>query len=286
VSESSAPYQDKDGWRVVEVNAAGYRRATVFDDEAKAKRFVEMFRTALTNEDLSTESALIRYRSYLEAKGDKDQSLDVTAWAIGMFFPKPLPLRLLSAKRCEALYLDLRTRPSKRTGQPVAVDTHRNVLSQEKSFLSWCVERGWLADNPCAKIEGIGKRRPRGKSLGKAGNELRVKQARAWYRKALTLATEGDQGAIAALVALLLGMRASEIVSRRVADLDEDETRLTCCGPHVPRRQRAGVCLRSLTSYVRCSSVSPRARSPSDTCSSASAASASSPSISSTLAAG
>ena len=42
------------------------------------------------------------------------------------------------------------------------------------------------------------------------------------YRKALELAIGGDRGATAALVALLLGMRASEIVSRRAGDLDED----------------------------------------------------------------
>jgi hypothetical protein len=94
---------------------------------------------------------------------------------------------------------------------------HRNLLAPVKSFLAWCVERGWIAENPCAKVEGIGKRRPRGKSLGKAGNELRVKQARGWYRKALELAAGGDQGALAALVALLLGLRASEIVSPRSA---------------------------------------------------------------------
>jgi integrase len=210
-------------WRVFEVDALGNRTSTAFTDEAKAKCFVDALRANLAKEDHTTESALTEYRSHLETKGDKDQSIDVTEWAIGHFFPEPMPLRSLSKKRCEALYVELRTRPSKRTGRPLAVDSHRNMLSQVKSFLAWCVDCGWLAENPCAEVEGIGKRRPRGKSLGQAGNELRVKQARAWYRKALSLATEGDQGAIAALVALLLGMRASEIVSRRVIDLDEDE---------------------------------------------------------------
>ncbi len=40
--------------------------------------------------------------------------------------------------------------------------------------------------------------------------------------KALEVATRGDHGATATLVALLLGMRASEITTRRVADMDED----------------------------------------------------------------
>ncbi len=83
--------------------------------------------------------------------------------------------------------------------------------------------RQWLRENPCAGVKGIGKRRPRGKSLGKDGNTLRVKEARAWYVKAVELAERGDEGATAVLVALLLGMRASEITSRRVSDLDEDE---------------------------------------------------------------
>jgi len=42
------------------------------------------------------------------------------------------------------------------------------------------------------------------------------------YAKAVELADSGDEGATAALVAMLLGMRASEIVSRRVSVLDED----------------------------------------------------------------
>ncbi len=100
---------------------------------------------------------------------------------------------------------------------------HPNILAQTKSFLAWCVERNWLRANPCAEIKGIGKRRPRGKSLGKDGATLRVKEARAWYSKAVELAARGDRGATAALTAMLLGLRASEIVSRRVSDLDEDE---------------------------------------------------------------
>jgi integrase len=217
------PYEQHNGWRVVEIDANGSRSSTLLDTEAKAVRYAEVLRAELAKEDHTTDSALKEYRRHLEAKGDKAVSIDVTAWAIGLFFPVPAPLRLLSSKRCGALYEDLRTPPSKRTGKPLAADTHRNVLAQVKSFLAWCVERGWIGENPCDEVKGIGKRRPRGKSLGKAGNELRVKQARAWYRTALELAAAGDAGAVAALVALLLGLRASEIVSRLVADLDEDE---------------------------------------------------------------
>lgn len=217
------PYEHRTGWQVIEIDAAGKRSWSTFDTEVKAQRYFDALVAALAMADHTTDSALTEYRRHLAAKGTKPPSVDVTAWAVEQFFPDPLPLRTLTAKRCAALYDELRTRPSARTGKPLAADTHRNVLAQTKSFLAWCRGQGWIAANPCADVHGIGKRRPRGKSLGKAGHELRVKEARAWYRKALELATTGDQGATAALVALLLGMRASEIVSRRVADLDEDE---------------------------------------------------------------
>jgi integrase len=211
------------GWFVVMIDAEGHRSSVVIAERSEADRFIDKLRGEIArNEDHTTETALAEYRRHLAEKGDKPNSIDVTAWAIGLFFPAPIALRLLTSTRCEQLYTDLRTRPSARTGKPLAADTHRNILAQARSFLGWCVTRRWIVANPCAKVEGIGKRRPRGKSLGKAGNELRVKQARAWYRKAIELATTGDQGATAALVALLLGMRASEIVSRRVADLDEE----------------------------------------------------------------
>jgi len=216
------PYEQHNGWRVVEIDAHGKRESTLFATEEKAQRYKDLLLAELQKEEHTTKSALTQYLGYLTEKGTQEQSRDVTEWAIEQFFPEPIPLQLLSSKRCQKLYDEMRTRPSPRTKKPLAADTHRNMLSQVKSFLAWCVERGWVRANPCADVKGIGKRRPRGKSLGKAGNELRVRDAREWYGMALFKANRGDEGAVAALVALLLGMRASEIVTRRVSDLDED----------------------------------------------------------------
>jgi hypothetical protein len=68
--------------------------------------------------------------THLAEKGDKLESIEVTRWAIALMFPDELALRSLNAKRCAALYDELRTRPSARTGRPLAADTHRNALSQ------------------------------------------------------------------------------------------------------------------------------------------------------------
>jgi integrase len=230
------PYEHPKGWRVIFVDPDAAdprdrRKDRLFATEAKAQRYHELMEAGLASEDHTTATALEAYLDHLETKGTKEQSRYATTKAVELFFPEPVMLRVLSTKRCQQLYDELRGRPRecKRhrdactcVHRPVAVDTHRNALAQVKSLLAWCVKKGWLRANPAEDIEGVGKRRPRGKSLGKDGNELRVKQARAWYVKALELADGGDEGAVAALLALVLGMRASEIVSRRVSDLDED----------------------------------------------------------------
>jgi integrase len=217
------PYEQPNGFRVIAVDAAGNRTYKLFDTEAKAQRYADLLAAELSSNEHTTASALVEYKTYLTTKGNRQASIDVTEWAIEQFFPEPLLLSMLSSKRCADLYDATRTRPSEHTGKPLAADTHRNILAQVKSFLAWCVKRRWLRANPAAEVEGVGKRRPRGKSLGKSGKTLRVKEARGWYIKAVELAEDGDDGATAALVALLLGMRASEITSRRVSDLDEDE---------------------------------------------------------------
>src|SRR6185437_12341963 len=103
-------------------------------------------------------------------------------------------------------------------GKPFATDSHRNILAEAKTFLKWCVGRGYVRTNPLEGVEGTGKRRH-----GKP--QLRIDEARRWQVKAAQLADEGEAGAVAALVTLVMGLRAGEVVSRVVRDLD-DEGRL------------------------------------------------------------
>jgi integrase len=229
------PYQEaEDKFRIIEIDEKGERFSSVFPNEKAAEIYKAELLGELAIINQTTSTALDEYREHLKSKGNKPDSIRQTCWAIKMFFPQPVAFDGLTPKKCAALYDALRTRalpgrqPHGFEGPPeptfLSVDSHRGILSQARTFLAWCIERGYIRGaNPLENVKGIGKRRPRGKSLGKSGNELRVKEARAWYAKALELADGDDQGAIAALVALLLGLRANEIVSRKVADLDDDE---------------------------------------------------------------
>jgi len=218
------PYEQHNGWRVVRIYADGTRKSRVLKTEKAALHYMEFLRAELEASDHTTETALSEFKKHLKASGSKAESNTVVEWAVFLFFPEPVRLAMLSAKRCKKLYEEIRTRNSEATGKPLANDTHRGALTRVKTFFSWCVEQHWIKENPFKDVKPVGKLRPRGKSLGKDGNELRVKGARAWFAKALELAAKGDKGATAGLTALLLGMRAGEIVSRRVGDLDDDAT--------------------------------------------------------------
>src|SRR5207249_8853404 len=123
--------------------------------------------------------------------------------------------------------------------RPFAADSHRNMLAEAKSLLKWCaVVKKWIARNPLDGVEGKGKRRH-----GKP--QLRIDEARKWIATATALADAGEAGAVAAMMALLLGMRASEIVSRVARGLDDEghllwipETK-TEAGRRTPRRPAA-----------------------------------------------
>lgn len=218
------PYPERAGWRVIHIFDDGERKPHLFETEAKAERYIEVIEEKLARIDHTTKTAIAEYKKHLADKGNKPDSVRQTIWALEQFFPQPIAMDALSDRRCALLYEELRVRPMARTKKPPSVDSHRSMLIQARTFLEHCIAQRWLrVSNPLANVKGQGKRRPRGKSLGKDGGVLRVRQARAWYRKALELADDGDEGAIAALVACLLGMRASEIVGLKVNDLDDDE---------------------------------------------------------------
>jgi integrase len=99
---------------------------------------------------------------------------------------------------------------------PISVDYHRNALAEARSFLQWCVaKQKWLRANPLDGVEGKGKRRH-----GKP--QLRIDESRRWTDKALEHAEQGEAGAVAAMMTLLMDLRASEIVSRVTRDVDDD----------------------------------------------------------------
>ncbi len=212
------PYRHHRKWRVIVVSAGGEKTPTDYEDEAKARQVVRSLRRELARQCRQTvREARETYEMYLRhEKGNKARSVEATIWRLEIFFhEEDLLLDDLTSVRCKGYYDALRTCPRPTTKRPLAVDSHRNILAEAKSFLKWCVSKRWIVRNPLEEVNGVGRRRH-----GKA--QLRIDEARRWQAKALEFADQGEEGAVAAMMSLLMGMRASEIVSRVVRDLDDD----------------------------------------------------------------
>lgn len=206
------PYAHGNRWRLVIKSADGKQRKIAFDtrDEALA------FHAELTRDGdpRTIDQAVDAYLKDLRDRGVKASSEKTHWYRLRAFFNLGTietnsggPLSRLTPERAQAFYDDLRARS--------AVDTHRNCLTLAKAFGAWCVKQGWLRENPLAHIEPKGRRK-RGKE------QFRVNEARTFVKWCRKLGDQGDAGAIAAMTALLLGMRASEVVERVVRDLDDD----------------------------------------------------------------
>ncbi len=153
-----------------------------------------------------------------EVKGNKDSTVTTTGFRLrGFFGDLTVPLASLTERKAAGIYAARRRKN--------CVDTHRNELGQAKTFLNWCVEKGWFRRNPLAKVKPVGKRR-----TGK--EQLRINETKRFCDVALEQARRTDAelrgrrdarnrvSALAVLVAVYLGLRASEVVNIRKRDVD------------------------------------------------------------------
>lgn len=230
------PYRVRDGrWQVIlvepgrdgEAGARGYR---YFATEEEARRWRAVLEGEVVRNATTVDEAIDEYERHLTVdKGNKPRSTRETIRRLRSFVPaedRELPLcdlgdahgkrwyrQLVEAKK--NVRIDDGTKEGRTEERPrFQVDSHRNYLAEARSFFAWCVAQRWARVNPLEHVKGVGRRRH-----GKA--QLRIDEARSWLAKATELAHGGEDGAIAAMMTLLLGMRASEVVSRQVRDVDD-----------------------------------------------------------------
>ncbi len=222
------PYPHAGRWRLIVVGPGSEKTRQDYESKSEAekvKRCVE--RELRTAEERTIGEAKTEYMRYLlEVKGNKPGSVEDVMYRLGVFFTEvdgggqvvrdlaDVTLGSITPAKGEALYVSLRSRKTQHGGM-LSVDSHRTMLAAAKTFFRWCVvEKKWLARNPLEVVKGIGKIR-HGKE------QLRIDEARKWMVEAHRQADAGRAGAVAAMAALVMGMRASEIVSRVVRDLDD-----------------------------------------------------------------
>lgn len=218
------PYQHRGRWRCRLASASGRSWCPAGKSPAHALKIAE----AQAEEEARQGVRLVRecieqYLADLERRGIRARSIATFRGMICRYFGPVLddPLARVTPHRAAALYEQLRQSLGERTGKPLAVDTHKNALSASKSFLGWCVARHWLKSNPAEHVRAVGN-----KKKGKAG--LTIDESRQLYRVALQEA-EKDDGALITCMGIAMGLRAGEVVSRVVRDIDDGGRTLRVC---------------------------------------------------------
>jgi len=211
------PYPHRNGYRCRVVTPAGRVWCTPGKTEHHAWKIAERFVTLAAQQGKhSVKDAIAAYQAYQrDVKGNRPKSIVTTGHVLHRFFAPYLDQELarLTPQKGADLYERLWKGKGQKTKRPIAADTHRNYLLQARSFLSWCLEQNWIKLNSLERVKPVGQR-----SHGKV--QLTIDEARRLYQHCLEVADK-DDGALAVLMALGMGMRAGEIVSRTVRDLDD-----------------------------------------------------------------
>lgn len=234
----TGPYRVEERFRLTFTVAdgdGGYRKIQkTFDTEQDALDAKAGFEEAQAQSEVQALSIKDAIKLYIEAPDRpklRPGSLQMTRFALERFFPdQEAPLSVLLRRtrqdrgpkqttHAALLYQTLIEAPGrpgygqKKKPAPLAAATHRGYLKRARTFTKWCVEQGYLPSDPLAGVKLAG--------TAKAGKpQMSRDDAKRWTKTARELIDLGDEGALAALLALLLGVRQSEISLRRVGDLD------------------------------------------------------------------
>lgn len=202
------PYEHRPGkFRCVIVRDGREMVGPVEDSPARALRIAQILADRLQAEELTVGQASEKYERYLlDVKQNKPGSVKTTLIRIGYFFSAHTPLQSIKPATAKAAYARLCEKQS--------TDSHRNALAELKTFFRWCVREKLIKESPVEPLEGVGRR-----SHGK--EQLTRDEARRWLDLALELAGNGDDGALAASMTLLMGLRASEVTGLTVRDVDD-----------------------------------------------------------------
>ena len=213
------PYAEKDRWRVI-ILEKGVRRSEYLATLPEARKRMSQLKKQQGKAEAFTVGMMLE--EYTKEHDVLGKVLPLTSQAeaarIRDFLASILELRVSSVTSTIAaqLYADLIASPNRRSGKLLSVATHRAYLGFAKALFNWAAKKGITGSSPFSEVTPVGKR-----NVGKT--QLRLEEARRFVQVALNdYETHRRPMALAAVIALTMGLRASEILQRKVRDLDDD----------------------------------------------------------------
>jgi integrase len=233
IKRVDGPYQNGPKWRLRIVMMNGERR--YHPDQYETKQGAARARGALLlgirRESGPKVGELIEeYRTFLAVEaGNQPVSVETTIARLKGFFAGAMEETLLgiTAKRAAELKAAHDVRPAwqRPAGPPISRETRRGVLAETKTFVRWAAQKG-CADRQA--FEGLKLDSTRGKKVrrSRGKRKLRDHERLRWWAKAIELAREGDEGALALMMCLDGNLRSGEVLHRAVRDVEQGGRRL------------------------------------------------------------
>lgn len=195
-------------WKIIQINPEGDRAVSYAETEAAAREAIEAIQRELEGERTVSEAV----GAYVEHRECLGRYTVTSRERLTRCLDQDVPLSTITTKPMVKWY-------ARRTTE-VAAASHRGELKELKLFFRWVVAKGWLPKSPVEKIEPVGEL-----GAGK-GYKLTHDELALWWEKAWEMAHRGDQGAVAALLVLDMGLRCQDITRRVVKDVDAGGTLL------------------------------------------------------------
>jgi integrase len=191
----------------------GTKKYQTFDTEEEAREFLRRNEKRVVRKPITIREAV---DEYIKARIDLKESSRITMrFRLGAL-TKGHDETLVQAFPAHGAW--------KKATEENSVDTLHGIRSAANGFFKWCVKNEYLKKHPLDGVEIVGKKK-RGKP------QLRLDEARRFLERAFRVAagevikgkrdTQQHVGVIGAAVALLMGMRNSEVVGCVVRDLDD-----------------------------------------------------------------
>lgn len=220
-------------------DGAGNKTASEIGAEEDPKT-IEQFEADLRSqlkviEGFTVQMAMhaFKQRRLLTEQRNGERSAEEKLRRLYTYFAPVLRWRLASLNRArfEELYLGKYDRKSgeeiekgvvarvTRFGGPPSVASQQAELSAAKDFLAWCKRERYLTDDFWSAVKPVGVKK-QGATKPFLGSDQTVRLLH--FLKQLI--GKGDQGAAAVLLAVVTGMRESEVLSLRVQGTDEQFT--------------------------------------------------------------
>ena len=165
---------------------------------------------------LQLHEAIGQYLDYKKTVVGSDW-LETLADRLRSFLPD-VPVNQLSPEKAEQLYLA----ETQRVGKfgVIKAATHHALLRNVKEFYAWLVKKKLASSNPFQNVDAIGK--------ANAGKEQpRETDAKRLDALLFQKAREGDEGALALLVQVYLGLRPGEVLNLKVSAVERNGLKVT-----------------------------------------------------------